>query len=375
MIRRAIHDQIQTKIVARSKAVIVYGPRQVGKTTLINTILESSKLRVLRLDAQQPPANALLSDRNLPKLQSLLSDYDCIFIDEAQYIPDIGLCLKLIIDHIPTIQVVATGSSSFELAQKVSEPLTGRKWTYTLLPVSIGELIQEQTNYEVLSQLEDRLRWGSYPYLFQLTSDQEKTQYLQELTHDYLYRDIVQIASIKHSDKIHKLLRLLAYQIGQEVSLSELGVQLEMGHPTVASYIELLEKSFVLYRLSGFSSNLRKEVSKMDKYYFYDVGVRNMLIEDVRPLDQRNDIGQLWENFIVIERQKRNIYQHALSSAFFWRVYTGGEVDYVERDSAGLHGYEIKYSPKSVTPPPTWTTQYPDATFSVIHKENFLDFV
>ena len=375
MIKRLIEPDITKHLLSDHQVIIVYGPRRVGKTTLINHILDSIPLKSLRINAEEPRYAQDLSSRDVARLTALVGGYDLVFIDEAQHIENAGLVLKLIHDHIPQVKVIASGSSSFDLSQRVTEPLTGRKWTYTLLPISYQELAAQYNQYELGQQLAERLVWGSYPDIFNYSSLQSRRKYLTELSTDYLYRDVIQLTDIRNANKIRDLLRLLSYQVGSEVSLQEIGSQLDMSKDTVARYIDLLEKSFVLFRLTGYSHNLRKEVSKMNKYYFYDLGVRNILIDDVKTLDLRNDVGQLWENFLIIERLKKNLYAQSLSHPYFWRVYTGGEIDYVETYQKELRGFEFKYAKRHVASPPSWHATYPEATYSIIHQENFLDFV
>jgi len=375
MIKRLIEPDITKHLLSDHQVIIVYGPRRVGKTTLISHILDSIPLKSLRINAEEPRYAQDLASRDVARLTALVGGYDLVFIDEAQHIENAGLVLKLIHDHIPQVKVIASGSSSFDLSQRVTEPLTGRKWTYTLLPISYQELAAQYNQYELGQQLAERLVWGSYPDIFNYSSLQSRRKYLTELSTDYLYRDVIQLTNIRNANKIRDLLRLLSYQVGSEVSLQEIGSQLDMSKDTVARYIDLLEKSFVLFRLTGYSHNLRKEVSKMNKYYFYDLGVRNILIDDVKTLDLRNDVGQLWENFLVIERLKKNLYAQSLSHPYFWRVYTGGEIDYVETYQKELRGFEFKYAKRHVTSPPSWHATYPEATYSIIHQENFLDFV
>lgn len=308
-------------------------------------------------------------------MKLLVEGYDLLFIDEAQRIPDVGLNLKILHDGLPDLKIVVTGSSSFELANRTKEPLTGRTWTYTLFPISTGELRQLYNPFELRQLLVQQLVFGSYPEVFGLPNQQEKIGYLNELSASYLYRDVLEMANIRYADKLRKLLQLLAFQVGSEVSLSELGNALQLSKDTVATYLDLLEKAFVIIRLSGFSRNLRKEVVKMDKIYFYDLGIRNALINNFNSLDLRDDVGALWENFLVIERLKRNAYTGHYANSYFWRTYTGAELDYVEEANGQLLGYEFKFKQTARRAPTTWLETYPEAVFASINMDNYLDFV
>jgi hypothetical protein len=298
-----------------------------------------------------------------------------VFIDEAQRIPEIGLSLKILLDNFPKLKIIVTGSSSLDLASKISEPLTGRIYSYKLFPISQGELRVTNTPYEIETQTEERLIYGSYPEIFSLHSIQEKTKYLQNLTNTYLYKDLLEFGDIRNSSKIHDLLKLLAFQIGNQVSLSELSSALELNRITVGRYIDLLEKSFIIFRLPGFSRNLRKEVAKMDKIYFYDTGVRNAIIGNLNMLSNRDDVGKLWENFLIVERMKKLSYQQKIFSFYFWRLSSGAEMDLIEEDEGELHGFEFKYGEKIVKSPHSWTTGYPNATATLINQNNWQEFV
>ena len=316
-----------------------------------------------------------LTSRELSKMQILLQEYNTIFVDEAQRIPEIGLILKIILDTMPKIKVIATGSSSLNLASRISEPLTGRIVTYRLYPISMGELKDFSTRYEIVTQLEERLIFGSYPEIFSRESLGSKAQYLKDLLDEYLYKDILDFSGIRNATKIRDLLKLLAFQIGSQVSLSELGTSLGMSKETVARYIDLLEKSYVLFTLRGFSRNLRKEVSKMPKIYFYDLGVRNAVIGNLNFLKDREDAGKLWENFLISERMKKMEYRQELYSHYFWRLSSGAEIDLVEERNGKLNGFEFKYSAKTAKSPKSWTTAYPGSSFTTVNKDNYLDFV
>lgn len=375
-IKRKLLPILKNELIKTNKGLVVYGPRQVGKTTLINDLLNEFKFKTLTLNGDQRGAWwDLLTSRELSKLTLLVSGYDVVFIDEAQRIPEIGLSVKILLDNFPKLKIIITGSSSLDLASKVSEPLTGRVYSYKLFPISQGELQVTNTFYDLETQIEEKLVYGSYPETFSLKSIQEKTKYLQNLTDTYLYKDLLEFGDIRNSAKIRDLLKLLAFQIGNQVSLNELSGALELSRTTVDRYIDLLEKSFIIFRLSGFSRNLRKEVTKMDKIYFCDTGVRNTVIGNLNLLHNRDDAGKLWENFLITERIKKQEYAQQSYSHYFWRLTSGAELDLIEETEGKIHGFELKYGKKLVKPPKSWTTFYPNATVSTINQNNWQSFV
>lgn len=374
-IPRLLKPIIIQRIKETRKASIIYGPRQSGKTTLANEIIQELGKKALIINGDDLTYNEVLSSRNSKLLNDLIYGYEVVFIDEAQRIKDIGINLKIIIDNNPNLCVIASGSSSFELANLVNEPLTGRKWTYKLFPISYSELSSVKNKFELTQELQDSLIFGSYPNIYNLNGSSIKKEYLQEITTDYLYKDIIMLDKLRDSSKIRALLRLLAFQIGSEVSLSELGRQLGMAKETVSRYIDLLEKSFVLVGVGGFSRNLRKEVSKSKKYYFYDLGIRNALIDNFNLISNRNDIGQLWENFLFVERLKRNSYALENSSYYYWRTYTNGEIDYIEEKDGKLSGYEFKWTDSKAKLPKIFLETYQNSSIEIVNKDNFLDFV
>lgn len=374
-ISRSIISTIVDKLDSSNKGIIIYGARQVGKTTLVNEIIKKIGLKTLIINGDQTKYIDILSSRDLNKIKALIEGYQLLFIDEAQRIPEIGLALKIIIDNLLPIKLLVTCSSSLDLASKISEPLTGRVWTYHLYPISFLELSSIHNKIELNSILEDRLIYGSYPELFSITGEFKKKEYLQILSDGYLYKDLVEFGNIKNSSKIRDLLKLLAFQIGSQVSLSELGSTLGMSKDTVAKYIDLLEKSNIIFRLKGLSRNLRKEVVKMDKVFFFDLGIRNIFIDNLKQLKDRNDIGQLWENFLITERMKMLAYTQNHSSIYFWRTYTGAELDYVEEREGKLFGFEFKYGNKVSKIPKSWIEVYPNSEFKCINKDNYLDFI
>ncbi|MEK7127354.1 MAG: ATP-binding protein [Patescibacteria group bacterium] len=375
-IKRKLLSTLKSELVNTNKGLVIYGPRQVGKTTLINDLLNEFKWNTLILNGDQRGSWwELLTSRELSKLTLLTSGYDAVFIDEAQRIPEIGLSLKILLDNFPKLKIIVTGSSSLDLASKISEPLTGRIYSYKLFPISCGELREIKTPYEMETQIEERLIYGSYPEIFSLDGILAKTKYLQNLVDTYLYKDLLEFGDIRNSSKIHDLLKLLAFQVGNQVSLNELGNSLELSRITVGRYIDLLEKSFIIFRLSGFSRNLRKEVTKMDKIYFYDTGVRNAIIGNLNTLNSRDDAGKLWENFLITERMKKLQYEQKIFSLYFWRLSSGAEIDLIEETEGELHGFEFKYGKRIVKTPNSWTIGYPNATATLVNQDNWQEFV
>jgi len=372
IIKSEIHDQIKQDT---NKIIIVFGARQVGKTTLINSITNELALKTIWINADRINYQDVLSSRDLNKILSLVDGYELLVIDEAQRIPDIGINLKIIHDEIKTLKVIVTGSSSFDLAQKVTEPLTGRKKVFKLFPLSLKEISEHIGRFNANDKIEELLVYGSYPEVYNLNNLKDKLDALIEIGYSYLYKDIIEIVNIKFTSKISDLLKLLSFQLGSEVSINELSKNLGISRDSVEKYLEVLEKAFIIFRISGFSRNLRKEVSKMDKFYFYDSGIRNLVINNFNPVNLRNDLGQLWENFIISERMKKLSYENDYSSSYFWRTYTGAELDYLEEKNNILSGYEIKYGKKKFKAPKTWQDTYPNSTYTLINKDNYTDFV
>lgn len=374
-IERAILEPILNKLKESNKIIIIYGARQVGKTTLANQIIGKLGLKTLKINADEQRYHEVLSSRDLNKLKSLVSGYELLFIDEAQRIENIGINLKIIADGLKDLKIIVTGSSSFELANKIKEPLTGRVWTYNLYPLSFLELARQYNNFELNAYLENFLIYGSYPEVYTTENFKAKRKLLDEIASSYLYKDILELESIKKSDKIYKLLKLLAFQIGQEVSVNELALNLEMSGALVKKYLDLLEKSFIIFRLSALSKNSRKEIAKKDKIYFCDLGIRNIVIDNLNNLSDRNDRGVMFENLMVAERFKKNKYQEIMTSSYFWRAYTGSEIDYIEHGAAKFRAYEFKFSKNKIRTPQKFLDMYGEADFKVINKDNFLEFV
>jgi hypothetical protein len=356
------------------KVILLYGPRQAGKTTLSKQIIEKSGLKTLMINADQLKFVDILSSRDLSKLNSLVKGYEMLFIDEGQRVPEIGLNLKILHDEIPGLKILVTGSSSFLLSNRVTESLTGRKKVFTLLPVSMNELSVTNNPFELDDQLEERLIYGQYPEIINTVAYFEKEEYLREISSSYIYKDILELESIKYPLKIRDLLRMLAFQLGSQVSIHELSKKLRLNSETIERYLHLLEQSFVIFKLSSFSRNLRKEISKSQKYYFYDNGIRNVLIDNLNLLNDRNDIGALWENFIISERMKLLLSERKYVNSFFWRTYTGAELDYIEEYNGKLKAFEIKYNKSKVSLPKSWKEQY-GSNFQLINKSNYQEFI
>ena len=380
MINRLLFSELKNRLSEGSKIIVLYGARQVGKTTLTRLVIDDLALKTLAINADEQKYIDVFSSRDLNKMLLVVEGYELLFIDEAQRIKDIGINLKILHDARPHLRIIVTGSSSFELANKTKESLAGRTWTFTLYPVSVSELRNTSNLFEINELLAQFLIFGTYPDVLNLPNQQDKIKYLYELTTAYLYKDVLELSAVKYPDKLKKLLQLLAFQIGSEVSLNEIGNTLQLNRATVETYIDLLEKAFVVFRLSGFSRNLRKEIAKMDKIYFYDLGIRNALINNFNDLAARNDQEPLWENFLVLERIKNNQYQNRFAQSYFWRTYTGAELDYVEEQNGQLNGFEFKFSPKSnsqrpVLAPKSWQKNYPEATFACITQANYFDFI
>jgi predicted AAA+ superfamily ATPase len=357
------------------KVVVLYGARRTGKTTLIREYLKSVSEPYLAVTGEDIAVQEFLASRSVEKLRAFVGDHRLLVIDEAQGIPGIGLNLKLIVDHIPDIRVIATGSSSFDLARDIGEPLTGRKHTLRLFPLAQMEIGAIENPAQTTANLESRLIYGSYPEAVLLADNRRREQYLKELISSYLYKDILVLDGIRHSAKIGKLLQLIAFQIGREVSCSEIATHLGMNKGTVERYLDLLEKTFVIVRLGGFSRNLRNEITKNGRCYFVDTGVRNALINNFNPINLRDDVGLLWENYLVLERLKKQEYHAVSANNYFWRTYSRQEIDWVEERAGNLYGYELKWGKARSRPPSEWKKAYPDASWQVVNRDNYLDFI
>lgn len=376
IINRLAEKQLSGKL-QKGKVLILYGTRRTGKTFLLEQLNKTlaQKEKILYLNGESGSVHEQLSTNVPEKLRAYIGGASLLMIDEAQKIPAIGATLKLIADTNPGLKIVVSGSASFDLAQKVGEPLTGRHRTVNLYPISAGELILTKGAAYYHSVFEQHLIYGGYPELFSLPSLKQRQEYLDTLAGSYLFKDILELDTVRGAKKLKDLLILLAFQIGHEVSLSELGNNLDLHKNTVARYLDLLEKSFVIVNIRGFSRNLRKEVYKTSRYYFVDNGIRNSLINNFNPPRLRDDIGMLWENYIVMERLKKQKYSGIISNNYFWRTYDKKEVDWVEERNGKLSGYEMKWGAKQPKAPREWLETYKNATYKVISKENYLDFI
>jgi len=375
LIERILTNKVYNAL-QQGKVTILYGPRQVGKTTLLSQLSENLSAPYLQVNGDQLKYREVLSSADSGKLGELIGDNEILIIDEAQRVPNIGLNLKIIVDHFPKVKVLVIGSASLDLASKISEPLTGRKKTFMLYPVSYQEVENWQGSFEARQQLERWLIFGTYPEALTIESREQRENYLAELASSYLYQDILDFGGVKKSDKIVSLLRLLAFQIGQEVAISELASGIDLDRVTVEKYLDLLEKSFVVYRVGGFSRNLRKEITKTSRYYFYDNGVRNALIENFNDLKLRNDKGQLWENFLFTERLKLNQNLDRRANYYFWRTYDQKEIDLIEEREGRIYGFEFKWQGEMrQSVKKEFACAYKDARVETINQANFRDFL
>lgn len=374
IIKRILTDRILGKIRQDNKVVVIYGARQTGKTTLVRDILSQLPFKHLVINSDQRKYLEILSSRDARKIKGLAGDYELLFIDEAQRIPEVGLNLKILHDEIPEVKLIVTGSASLALASKINEPLTGRKVVFTLYPVSCQELLHNHSPFEINERLEELLVFGSYPEVVTRDSIAGKIETIEEIGSSYLFKDVIELLELRNRDKLYDLLRLLAFQIGSEVSLNELSNSLKMNRETVENYLSLMEQTFIIFKVRGFSRNLRKEISKMNKYYFWDLGIRNFMINNYNPLSQRNDIGQLWENFLFAERIKYLSGKGSNAGKWFWRTYTGAELDYIEEKGGKLTGFEFKWNRRNYKAPQTWIEEY-GGKVHLITPDNFLSFV
>ncbi len=372
-IERAITLESQIK---RGKVVVIYGPRRVGKTTLLTDFLSKTKLKYKLDSGDNIRTQSVLGSRDFSLLKEYAAGYELIAIDEAQQIPNVGMGLKILVDQQPNLFIIATGSSSFDLSQSVGEPLTGRKSTILLYPISQLELLKSSNTFELKERLEEFLVFGSYPEVITASTRNEKKALLRELVDSYLLKDVLQLERLRGAKQLLDLLKLLAFQIGNLVSLNELAAQVHMDVKTVGKYLDILEKAFVIKRVGGFSRNLRKEIVAKNKYYFYDNGVRNAVISQFNGLDSRNDEGALFENFIMMERLKFREYKNVFGETYFWRSYSGAEIDIVEDRDGKIFPYEIKWSPKGPQQAPKeWTASYPNAEYHIVTRKDYLSFI
>lgn len=371
MIKRTLEEYIKQKLW-QGKAIILYGARQVGKTTMLKNMLQGSD--VLWLNGDEPDVRTLLGKASSTMLKNIIGKKKIVVIDEAQRIIDIGLCIKLITDNMQDVQIIASGSSSFDLSNKVNEPLTGRKYEYLMHPLSFGELVKYNGFLEEKRLLSIRLTYGCYPDV--VTNVGEEKSVLKELADSYLYKDILTFDKIKKSEKLEKLLQALAFQMGSEVSYNELAQICGLDPKTVESYVLLLEQSYIVFRLGSFSRNLRNELKYSRKIYFWDCGIRNAIINNFQMAESRPDIGALFENYVIAERMKIQHYDKTYAKCYFWRTTAKQEIDYIEEANGKLSAYEFKWNPKKkVSVPLSFSNAYPDVEFKVITRDNVDDFL
>lgn len=373
MIERKL-DKIIKKQLFKGKVIVIVGPRQVGKTTLLGELVRKSDKRVLALNCDEPEVQTMLTNTNVAKLRAIIGNNELLVIDEAQKVDNIGLTLKLIVDNIKSVQVVASGSSAFELRNRLNEPLTGRKFEYQMFPISSSEIIDTFGLMEERRTLENRLVYGSYPDI--VMHPEEARQYLTDLAQSYLYKDILSLDSIRKPQLLDKLLQALAFQIGSEVSTNELARTLQTDGKTIDKYIDLLEKCYVVFRLGGLSRNLRTELKRAKKIYFYDNGVRNAIIQQFAPVNLRDDIGALWENFFITERMKRNHYSGYYCNRYFWRTTLQQEIDLIEESDGAMTAFEMKWNPtKKVLFSKSFTDAYNVKETVVITPDNYMEYL
>ncbi|MDO4526172.1 MAG: ATP-binding protein [Bacteroidales bacterium] len=375
-IERELKKQITDRIKPQ-KVMLIYGARRVGKTLLLREIFNEFKGKKIILNGESSDTVRMIADKSISNYKRLFAGIDLLAIDEAQHIPDIGMKLKLMVDEIPGLSIIATGSSSFDLQNQAGEPLVGRCTRFMLTPFSIKELSNQQSAFETISNIDHYLVYGSYPELIGIETSGEQAHYLTEIVDSYLLKDILAVDGIKNAQKMHDLLRLIAYQVGSEVSIDELGKQLSISRNTAERYLDLLQKVFVLYKIGGYSKNLRKEVTKSSKWYFQDNGIRNAVLNDFRPFADRSseERGALWENFIISERMKMKHNELSSTNLYFWRTYDQQEIDLIEENNNIITAFEMKAGKKNPKAPKAFADAYPDAVFNVVNKDNFWEYV
>ena len=374
LIRRTIQPVMASQLQS-NKVVLLTGARRVGKTVLMNQLADEFNGPKLFLNGEDLDTATLLNDRRVANYRRWLGSTQLLLIDEAQVIPDVGWSLKLLIDSFPNLTIFATGSSAFDLTNQTGEPLVGRQFTHTLYPLAQLELSATETYLQTRNQLTDRLIFGSYPDIVAMPTLTDRVEYLKGMVSSYLLKDILLFEQVRNAHKMLQLLQLVAHQVGSEVSHDELSRQLQIDRSTVVRYLDLFTKVFILFRLGGYSNNLRKEVTKSSKWYFFDNGIRNALINDFSLPMQRTDMGALWENYLVAERLKRNAYLRSQAVPYFWRTYDQQELDWVEETNGQLSGFEMKWNTGRVRFPKAFQTAYPTAALTIVNPDNYLDFV
>ena len=369
-------EQSFLKSLMPQKVLLLLGARRTGKTSFIKKIIRQTKEPTLLLNGEDMDTIAAFNKRSMANYKRLIGKNKLLIIDEAQKIPDIGSKLKLMVDEIAGLKIIATGSSVFDLSNKLGEPLTGRSITFHLFPFAQSELQKYESALQTTAHLEERLIYGCYPELWQYPGNKEKANYLKELVNTYLLKDILAFEGIRNSSKIIELLRLIAFQAGNEVSLHELSQQLGITRATVERYLDLLTKVFIIFRVSAYSRNHRKEISKSSKWYFFDNGIRNTIIANMNDLSLRSDTGALWENYVISERLKYQSYTNMLVNNYFWRTYQQQEIDWIEERGGKLFAHEIKWNPKkNIKVPRAWKESYPKSEFAAITSDNYLDWI
>ena len=372
--RAVLKELIKPVDVQTNKVIILLGARRTGKTYILNKLKTKTK-NTLFLNGDDYKTTSLLQNKSIEEYKKIIGNSKTLIIDEAQNIKNIGHILKILHDNIYKLKIIATGSSAFDLTNKLGEPLTGRKKTIKIFPLAQSELSETENYFETYQRLQERILYGTYPEIFHYNSYNEKKEYLFELINSYLLKDILILENIKNSDKLLNILKLLAYQIGNEVSLNEIAGKIGISKNTVEKYIDLLKKVFVIFEIKGYSKNKRKEISKMSRYYFTDTGVRNAIINNFDDLEFRNDLGQIWENYLITERIKYLSYNKLQTDTYFWRTYSQQEIDWIEEKNGKLSAFEIKYIKKKAKIPSQWKKNYTNFIFKVINKDNYLDFI
>ena len=372
MIRRTIQDAIERSLF-KGKAIIIYGARQVGKTTLIRALQQDAAARSIYLSCDEPDVRRALSGKTSTELKMLIGGSKLVLIDEAQRVAAIGLTMKLLTDTAPDVQVIATGSSAFELSSRIEEPLTGRKREFRLYPFSLTELGQMYSPVEVGRLVERCLIYGLYPEV--INAPETAAAALREIARSYLYKDVLAFQQIRNAEALERLVQSVALQIGSEVSYNELAQQVGVDKKTIASYLRILEQAFIIFRLGSFSRNLRNELKRSRKIYFLDTGIRNAVVNNLNPPELRGDVGGLWENFVIAERMKRNHNRQLFPSTYFWRSHQRREIDYLEELNGELRGYAIKWREQRMKVPAAFSAAYPDCPVTLINRENTAGFV
>jgi predicted AAA+ superfamily ATPase len=373
-IKRCLQKKIENSLKP-NKVVMIFGARRVGKTVLMRQIINDFKGKILSLNGEDYDTLALLDNRSIGNYRNLLNGIGLLAIDEAQHIPDIEAKLKLMVDEIAGIIILVSGSSSFDLFNKSGEPLVGRSVPFHLTAFSQKEIAQTENLLQTKQNFENRLIYGAYPDVVLMNNNEERKEYLKNIVDAYLLKDILMVDGIKNASKMKELLQLIALQVGSEVSYEELGCKLGMSKNTVEKYLDLLAKTFVIFRLGAFSRNLRKEITKAGKWYFYDNGIRNALISAYNSLAIRQDVGALWENYLLSERMKKNLNENRNKELYFWRTYDGQEIDLLEVAGDDIDAFEFKWGDKTPKSPEVFAKNYPQSTYQVVNRNNYLEFV